>query len=295
MKLIRWLFSNIILIAFVLALTYAYVYWDNLTGEDTPAGKLLAYLSSEYDEVREFLDEYGIGSGREVSVSENQSAQTEVEVKEPQVAMPPGQPFQPPVEPQQPAQPVIRQPVPPQAMRQSPPTAQYFRPEYRERQQPPVRQDPTARYPEQVMMPSAPQRPSSRPMLPEREPMSFESQTRPEVDAQGAPIQQPVSTPRDLWISAREEYHRGNIDVSIRNYKEVIATSPNNFDAYGELGNVYLSRGSQKEAAEAYFEAAVILVNMGQANRARSLLPMLSRLDRAKAEELNRLLSANRS
>ena len=58
MKLIRWLFSNIILIAFVLALTYAYVYWDNLTGEDTPAGKAIAYLSVEYDEVREFLDSY---------------------------------------------------------------------------------------------------------------------------------------------------------------------------------------------------------------------------------------------
>ena len=101
---------------------------------------------------------------------------------------------------------------------------------------------------------------------------------------------EPVSSPRELWISAREEYHRGNIDVSIRNYKEVIASSSDNYDAYGELGNVYLSRGSHREAAEAYFEAASILVKLGHVGRARSLLPMLGRLDRAKAEELNQLI-----
>ena len=102
--------------------------------------------------------------------------------------------------------------------------------------------------------------------------------------------EEPASTPRELWISAREEYHRGNIDVAIRNYKQVIANSTNNYDAYGELGNVYLSRGNRKEAANAYYESAAILVKMGEIRRASSLLPMLGRLDRAKAEELNQLI-----
>lgn len=98
---------------------------------------------------------------------------------------------------------------------------------------------------------------------------------------------------RELWIRAREQYHRGNIDESIRNYREVIAASTDNYDAYGELGNVYLRSGNNKEAANAYFEAAAILVKMGQVRRASSLLRMLGQLDRAKAEELNQLISSS--
>lgn len=131
-----------------------------------------------------------------------------------------------------------------------------------------------------------PRPPTSEPSLTRD---SLPSMTTAVEDQMTAP-QLPASSTRELWISAREEFHRGNIDVSIRNYKEVIATSSDNYDAYGELGNVYLSRGSEKEAADAYFEAAAILVKAGQIDRARSLLPMLGRLDRAKAEELNRLI-----
>ena len=105
----------------------------------------------------------------------------------------------------------------------------------------------------------------------------------------------PASSTRELWISAREEYHRGNIDESIRNYQQVIANSSDNYDAYGELGNVYMSKGKYREAASAYFEAAAILVKLGHAGRAKSLLPTLGRLDRSKAEELNQLISASTS
>ncbi len=129
-----------------------------------------------------------------------------------------------------------------------------------------------------------------QPMTPWREPVPVPA------DPSAAPVtDKPASSTRELWISAREEYHRGNIDVSIRNYQEVIAKSSDNYDAYGELGNVYLSRGKYREAADAYFEAASILVKLGQAGRARSLLPMLDRLDRSKAEELNQLISASSS
>ena len=62
-------------------------------------------------------------------------------------------------------------------------------------------------------------------------------------------------------------------------------------DAYGEMGNVYLRMGSPREAANAYYEAAAILVKKGELRRASSLVPMLQRLDRTKAEELNQLLA----
>ena len=284
MKFIRWLLSNIILIAFVLALTYAYVYWDNLTGEDTPAGKFIAYLSTEYEEVYEFLNEYGLTGDETAEVAETAPVEEVAETPVvPQVAPPQQQP-----------QASVQPAAPPQAMIQQAPSRQPVRPAPvwpgRQERPPSV---PRMPYTEPGMRPQTYSQPQTLPRPPSSEPDlaqdSLPSMTSAVEDQMTAP-QQPASSTRELWISAREEFHRGNIDVSIRNYKEVIATSSDNYDAYGELGNVYLSRGSQKEAADAYFEAAAILVKTGQIDRARSLLPMLGRLDRAKAEELNRLI-----
>ena len=272
MKLIRWLLSNIILIAFVLALTYAYVYWDNLTGEETPAGKVIAYLSVEYDEVREFLDAYDFDSAGNFGSDQADAVEPEAEVvaqvaetaSVPQVMPPPVSQAYPPAR-----QPAARPQLPPRAMMQ----------------QPPARQQPTRpQLPPQTMM----QPPARQAVQPAREPM-------PTPADPVAATEQPAASTRELWISAREEYHRGNIDESIRNYQQVIANSSDNYDAYGELGNVYMSRGKYREAASAYFEAAAILVKLGHAGRAKSLLPTLGRLDRSKAEELNQLISASTS
>lgn len=287
MKLIRWLFSNVILIAFVLALTYAYVYWDNLTGEDTPAGKAISYLSVEYDEIREYLDSYDFGDNQTGDAVRSESA---VEVAEtasvPQVTAPP-RPMVRPAAPQPAA--------PPQAILQQPPAVpQAVRPQTPPQ---PVTQQPTAnqqtvrpRLPPQAMMQAPPARPPMpQPVMPASEPAPVQAapSTASETD-------KPALNTRELWISAREEYHRGNIEASIHNYQQVIANSSDNYDAYGELGNVYLSRGKYQEAAGAYFEAASILVKQGQIGRARSLLPMLDRLDRSKADALNQLISTSK-
>jgi|GEM_PF-3669064 len=283
MKLIRWLLSNIILIVFVLAITYAYVYWDNLTGEDTPLGKAIAYLSVEYEEVSEFLDGYEFDDGRAERIAEPEPAAEIAETASvPQVMPPPRsqpvQAYQPPPTPRQ-------QPVPAQPMPRQPPV-QAARP-------------PAMAAPERL----PPTQPASRPQMP------------PTAMMQRPPAMQPVEPPparteqaqpaaaapmsetdiRKLWISAREEYHRGNIEQSIANYRQLIANSSDNYDAYGELGNVYMSRGKYSEAAGAYYQAGAILVKLGQRGRARSLLPMLQRLDRARAEELNQLMMAPRS
>jgi outer membrane biosynthesis protein TonB len=255
MKLIRWILSNIILIAFVLALTYAYVYWDNLTGEDTPAGKALAYLSEEFDEVREFLDEYDISTGGEADEVVAEAESTAVDV-----AAPAQQPLQQPVVAVQPTQPVQPQPM--------------TRPEPGSETRPPMQP------PAQTMQPFASREPQP-PVEPAQAPSPAAS-----TAAAGAE----VST-RELWIDARKEFHRGNIEASVNNYKAVIANSENNYDAYGELGNVYLNSGNRKEAAAAYYEAAAILVKQGQRARAASLMHMLGRLDPGKAQALQNLLS----
>jgi tetratricopeptide (TPR) repeat protein len=282
MKLIRWLLSNIILIVFVLAITYAYVYWDNLTGEDTPLGKVIAYLSVEYDEVSEFLDGYEFDDGRGDRVAEPEpepAAEMAETASVPQVMPPPGARTmqasrQQPVPPQQ--------PVPAQTMPRQPPV-QAARPPVPERQ-PPAMPASRPQIPPTAMM----QRP---PAMPPVEPPP----ARPERAQPAAPALTSEADIRKLWISAREEYHRGNIEQSIANYQQLIASSSDNYDAYGELGNVYMSRGKYREAAGAYYQAGAILVKLGQTGRARSLLPMLERLDRARAEELNQLMMAPRS
>jgi len=309
MKLIRWLLSNIILIAFVLALTYAYVYWDNLTGEDTPAGKVIAYLSLEYDEVREFLDSYEFDNAGNFGSDETDAVEPEVVARVPETASVP-QMMPPPVsQTYPPAQQPIQQSAPPRALTQQPPARQpAARPQVppQAMMQPPPMRQPLARpqVPPQAMMQQPPAwqptaSPQSQPrammppparqaVQPAREPMPMPAESVAATDKL-------ESSTRELWISAREEYHRGNIDESIRNYQQVIANSSDNYDAYGELGNVYMSRGKYREAASAYFEAASILVKLGHAGRAKSLLPTLGRLDRSKAEELNQLISASTS
>ena len=55
MKIIRWLIGHTFLIVLIVAVIYGYMFWGNLAGEDTPAGKALAYFSNEFEEVAEFV------------------------------------------------------------------------------------------------------------------------------------------------------------------------------------------------------------------------------------------------
>ncbi len=102
---------------------------------------------------------------------------------------------------------------------------------------------------------------------------------------QGEPI-------RTGWIAARKSFYQRKYDESEQNYRYVIDNTEDNFDAYGELGNVYFNQGKNEQAASAYFEAAAILIRQGQVNRARSLMGFLHHLDKSKASELQKLLDS---
>jgi tetratricopeptide (TPR) repeat protein len=95
---------------------------------------------------------------------------------------------------------------------------------------------------------------------------------------------------RASWVEARKAFYRRDYQQSELHYKKVIDNTEDNFDAYGELGNVYFNQGKNEQAAAAYFQAALILIDKGQDRRARSLLGLLGRLDAGKAEELKALL-----
>ena len=53
----------------------------------------------------------------------------------------------------------------------------------------------------------------------------------------------------------------GNIEETIRNYKEAISTNPNDFDAYFGLGGCYSELGKEEEALKATKEAIRIRPN----------------------------------
>jgi tetratricopeptide (TPR) repeat protein len=223
MKFIRWLFSNIILIAFILALTYAYVYWDNLTGQDTPAGKAIAVLKDEFESVREFVESYqpDIDTAKQSHVRIAETANTE-----PRVAVVPEPAAAPSLPPQQ--QTTLQPPIPPSAGKAA-------------------------------------------------------------EDAPAGEASKGVAS-YQLWIAARSAFQAGQYQKSIDLYREIVDANHDSFDAWGEMGNVYLRIGDPKQAGAAYYEAAVVMVRLGQTARARSVLPLLHRLDRDKAKQLNDLI-----
>ncbi len=117
------------------------------------------------------------------------------------------------------------------------------------------------------------------------------------VDEQGKVINEtlPQDMMRNTWIAARKFFFQRKYELSEQNYQKVIENTTDNFDAYGELGNVYFNQGKKQQAASAYFEAASILLRKGEARRARSLTGLLRQLDKVKANELQALIDSDKS
>ncbi len=96
----------------------------------------------------------------------------------------------------------------------------------------------------------------------------------------------------EVWVTARTSFYQKNYSLSEQSYQSLIAATKDNFDAYGELGNVYYNQGKKAEAAEAYLHAATILLFKGDIQRAQSLLPILQQLDASKASQLQQLMDS---
>lgn len=97
---------------------------------------------------------------------------------------------------------------------------------------------------------------------------------------------------RKVWIKARKSFYKHDYVQSEKDYNRVIAATKNNYNAYGELGNVYFYQGKNDKAADAYMKAALIMIDSGQSNRARSLLGLMHYLSKDKAKLLEQKLEA---
>ncbi len=95
---------------------------------------------------------------------------------------------------------------------------------------------------------------------------------------------------RASWNKARKSFYLRDFALSEKKYQYIIDNTEDNYDIFGELGNVYFYQGKTAQAAAAYYEAAVILVRKGQIRRAESLINLLRTLDKAKAVELQKII-----
>ena len=123
--------------------------------------------------------------------------------------------------------------------------------------------------------------------------------TYPEDDAVQVQVQVQVQVPvaespsvdtKQVLHTARKLFWNGNVQGSEKLYLELTNLDKNDPDAYGELGNVYYTQGKWKQAGEAYYEAAIRLLeqnNNGQAiDRVSYLLRVIQGLDTESADKL---------
>ncbi|MDT8451276.1 MAG: tetratricopeptide repeat protein [Gammaproteobacteria bacterium] len=253
----------------ILIITYGYVYWGNLLGENTPAGQVIAWLSGEETKSLEFLTESKDSTARQDAEAVPESAFNGDKV-----------------EAQIEAEPVI---------------------DVQDSAAPAVDDSSIALKPAETP--------------PEAEAESAKSSTSETVPTEAAPIEtavtespadagdaaeanidtsearrQPLNgiTMHDLLMRARNAFHYRDYETAIASYQQLIERAPDHFDAYIELGDVYSYQGKEKQAAAAYFEAAAILVRLGQVNRATALMGPISRMDTDRARALLDLIDAAR-
>jgi hypothetical protein len=99
------------------------------------------------------------------------------------------------------------------------------------------------------------------------------------------PVAEGVSAYQVL-AAAREAYWLRDYALAEQKYQDLIALEPGNPDGYGELGNMYFSQGNWEQAAAAYYEAGVRLVDQGLIREARQLVEVIRGLNGSQADAL---------
>ena len=94
-----------------------------------------------------------------------------------------------------------------------------------------------------------------------------------------------------LLREARSAFNKGELDVSIAKYNELIELENDEADFYGELGNVHYAMGSWDKAGVAYYEAATRLIEAGQLAQVGYLQRVLQGLDAERAEKLTKQMA----
>ena len=87
---------------------------------------------------------------------------------------------------------------------------------------------------------------------------------------------------------ARQAYWHGQIKASEDYYIELTKNDNKNPDVYGELGNIYYMQGKWKQAGDAYYEAAIRLIDQKQYAQVNYLLRVIQGLNPNVARKLQK-------
>jgi tetratricopeptide (TPR) repeat protein len=111
------------------------------------------------------------------------------------------------------------------------------------------------------------------------EPPSFALQVEPTASAAPVP-------PLVIWHAARAAVWQGDLDGAVAHYRQLIAVQPDNFDAYGEMGNVLLAQANVTGAIEAYTAAARLIHQAGHLPMAYRLAGVVAEMDEEQGRAL---------
>ena len=90
----------------------------------------------------------------------------------------------------------------------------------------------------------------------------------------------------ELIGQARQAFQSGDSNKAISLYQELADLNPEDPNVYGEMGNVLYAQGKWKEAGKAYYEAAIRLKIQGRMGQVQYLYRVIQGLDQASAEKL---------
>lgn len=109
-----------------------------------------------------------------------------------------------------------------------------------------------------------------------------------EPTAPAAPV-----PPLVIWHAARAAVWQGDLDGAVAHYRQLIAVQPDNFDAYGEMGNVLLAQAKVAAAIEAYTAAARLIHQAGHLPMAYRLADVVAEMDEEQGRALFSEFSAS--
>jgi tetratricopeptide (TPR) repeat protein len=106
--------------------------------------------------------------------------------------------------------------------------------------------------------------------------------TEESIVAQPAPAMPPLA----IWRAARAAVWQGDLSGAVAHYRQLIVLQPDNFDAYGEMGNVLLAQADTAGALEAYVSAARLIHQAGYREMAYRLASVVAGMDEERGREL---------
>ena len=135
--------------------------------------------------------------------------------------------------------------------------------------------------PQAAPQPGMLQTPTATPPAPAPQPAAPRTalEDRPEP---ALPIDMPPAIATAL-NDARNAYWAGDADTAESLLQQLVAANPDNPDLHGELGNLRFTRRNHAGAADAYMQAADLLIAQGRRSQAAALVPVMSQIDPDKA------------